>query len=248
VTEISNITPSFAREASQLLLDGYIQRATELCIAGTQKFPTYATGFLVLGKCYDAAGKNAEALAAYRESFARLPDNAALEELVRRADDKERQVLQLRREEERKKLEAEVEARQRFESDVEQRVKTEVQHKLDVREQVSRSPERPIGTQEEESNFDYLTRVLQNAKGLKPNPTAAAEKSREGDGRNIADGARNLSFVTPTMAEIYVSQGEYKVAINAYQELLRQHPFEEKYKQRIADIEKLMVVQEKEKS
>jgi hypothetical protein len=88
---------------------------------------------------------------------------------------------------------------------------------------------------QEESTLEYLARRLQDVKRIKPNPAPVQKEERVDAAKN---GATNLA--TPTMAEIFVGQGAYAEAISAYTELLRQHPQEERYKQRLTEIERLM--------
>ena len=76
-------SPSFAKVALEQLNAGNPRAALDTCLEGTAKFPWYATGSLVLGKCYDALGKPSEALQAYRDAYALLPDSKALQNLVK---------------------------------------------------------------------------------------------------------------------------------------------------------------------
>lgn len=240
----SNISPAFAREASQLLHDGDIQRATELCIAGTSKFPNYATGFLILGKCCDIAGRAGDALKAYRHALALLPDHSTLHELARQAEAKGASAMRTEREEtdttqvEPAPIYAPVNESHSRATEVQPPVISP--HRV---EPITPSPT-PVHEASEqtaaESTLDYLTRRLQNVKRIKPNPSTQAESVR-------VENVTSQNFVTPTMAEIYVGQGEYKEAIKAYSELLKQNPAEEKFKRRVAEIEQLLLVQAKEK-
>ena len=49
-------SPLFARLADLYLKRGKAESALEVCLQGCQDFPEYATGFLVLAKCYEASG------------------------------------------------------------------------------------------------------------------------------------------------------------------------------------------------
>ena len=51
----------FARLADLYLKKGKAESALEVCLQGCQDFPEYATGFLVLAKCYEANGAIGEA-------------------------------------------------------------------------------------------------------------------------------------------------------------------------------------------
>lgn len=49
-------SPLFARLADLYLKRGKTEHALEICLQGCQKFPEYATGFMVLARCYEAGG------------------------------------------------------------------------------------------------------------------------------------------------------------------------------------------------
>jgi tetratricopeptide (TPR) repeat protein len=222
------------------LHEGYIQRATELCLAGTAKFPNYATGFLILGKCNDTAGNAAESLIAYRRALTLLPDQPTLQELVRHAEAKAQHTPARIIEHERvEATQVEPAPAQAPVDDNHAQINVE-QPREAILPAVPTPPRETTEQTATESTLDYLSRRLQNIKRIKPNPTLQTETAR-------VEVERSMDFVTSTMAEIYVGQGEYKEAINAYKELIKQYPSEEKYKRRVAEIEQLLVVQEREK-
>ena len=82
------ISPSFAKVALEQLNAGSPRAALDICLEGIARFPWYATGNLVLGKCYDALGKPSEALHAYRDALASLPDSKALQNLVTESENR----------------------------------------------------------------------------------------------------------------------------------------------------------------
>lgn len=57
----------FARLADGLLAQGEIARAIEVCRRGLRYRPSYATGHMVMGKCYQAAGHYEEARLAFEK-------------------------------------------------------------------------------------------------------------------------------------------------------------------------------------
>lgn len=68
-----DISPRFVVQATALLAAGNIDSAVEACRAGIARYPWYATGYWVLGKCYEAQGNLAAAGEQYGEVAARLP-------------------------------------------------------------------------------------------------------------------------------------------------------------------------------
>ena len=73
---------SFAQLALLYLGQRKVQEAIDLCVRGLKAHPRYATGHLVLGKCYEEAGRNIEALLEYRKALRALPDSLLLKELL----------------------------------------------------------------------------------------------------------------------------------------------------------------------
>lgn len=56
----------FARLADELLQQGEVARAIEVCRRGLRYRPSYTTGHVVMGKCYQAAGHYEEARLAFQ--------------------------------------------------------------------------------------------------------------------------------------------------------------------------------------
>ncbi len=78
------ISPRFVVHAAALLAAGKLESAVETCLAGIARFPWYATGYWVLGKCYEAQGNRAAADAQYGEVAKRLPGIASVKSAVER--------------------------------------------------------------------------------------------------------------------------------------------------------------------
>ncbi len=70
-------SPLFARLADLYLRRGKVVAALELCREGCRRFPHYPTGYLILGKCYEAQGQLEEARAALDQALRLDPENPA---------------------------------------------------------------------------------------------------------------------------------------------------------------------------
>lgn len=70
-------SPLFARLADLYLRRGKVERALALCQEGCRRFPHYPTGYLVLGKCYEAQGQLEEARSATDQALRLDPENPA---------------------------------------------------------------------------------------------------------------------------------------------------------------------------
>jgi tetratricopeptide (TPR) repeat protein len=82
--EGEDISPRFVVQATALLTAGNIDGAVEACRAGISRYPWYATGHWILGKCYEARGDRAAAYEEYKEVASRLPGIDAVESAVER--------------------------------------------------------------------------------------------------------------------------------------------------------------------
>ncbi len=148
--EIPEVDPSFARVAAQHLLDGDIHRAVDLCTRGIAAFPRYATGYFVLGKCYESLGRTVESLVEYRRALSILPDNSEVQLLVKHAEEKEQKEFQKFAKEQEKKLDGKKET-------------------VPVEQFLAKQPAA------EESAIEYLAKRLQDVKRMKPETSSASE-------------------------------------------------------------------------
>jgi tetratricopeptide (TPR) repeat protein len=82
--EGGDISPRFVVHATAFLAAGKIERAIEACRAGIALYPWYATGYWVLGKCYEAQGSLVAAQEQYAEVARRLPGVPAVNSAVER--------------------------------------------------------------------------------------------------------------------------------------------------------------------
>jgi len=191
-------SPLFARLASCRLKEGRTQEAIDLCVEGLKTYPDYSTAHLVLGECYEALGRNVEALLEYRRVLKAVPDNFRVKSLLEKAERREQES---------------------FKAFAEERVRT-----LNVKK----------GTLS-------LEGFLSDTKT--PEPGGRSEDEPEA----AMPGAGSNKIVTPTLAEIYASQGEYREAIEAYKRLLKERPMESQhFSRRIVELEDLARMQQAE--
>ena len=81
-----NVSPWFARRALERMEAGDVAEAARLCLEGNAEYPWYATGYAILGRCYELLGRTAEAVLEYRRAFALAPGSAMLREALSRAE------------------------------------------------------------------------------------------------------------------------------------------------------------------
>ncbi|HET7153177.1 MAG TPA: tetratricopeptide repeat protein [Candidatus Kapabacteria bacterium] len=78
MSEQSPISPLFPVIADELLADGNILEAVELCEQGVVAFPRYSTGYLIAAKAYMHAKRFADAIAMCETGLAYTPSSNAL--------------------------------------------------------------------------------------------------------------------------------------------------------------------------
>lgn len=211
-------SPSFARLASYYLKEGQIQKAVDICLEGLKHFPNYGTAHLVLGRCYEALGRNIEAMLEYRRVLKSVPDNVTVQTLLKQVEQREQEAFRVFSEERGRKLKA-------------------------ARETITFEKYAEAETDRKESTADFLLRRLQDVKRSAPAPAQESRPTEEPQPRAPAPS----KIVTATLAEIYATQGEYKEAIEAYKKLVNQRPIEaERYAKRIAQLEELSKLQQAE--
>jgi tetratricopeptide (TPR) repeat protein len=81
---VEEISPRFVVEATTLLTAGKALDAITVCRNGIAKYPWYATGYWVLGKCYERQGDLAAAYAQYSEVARRLQGIEAVKNALER--------------------------------------------------------------------------------------------------------------------------------------------------------------------
>ena len=208
-------SPFFARLAASYMKDGRTKEALDLCLEGVKAYPHYATGHLVLARCYEALGRNIEAMLEYRMVLKVVPDNAPVQSQMKLVEQREQDAFKSFAEERTRQLKD-----RRDEMQVENYVSEDAPRK--------------------EATVDVLMNRLQDVKSITPASGQPSEESPP-----PSEPAGKPKIVTETLAEIYASQGEYGEAIEAFRRLMTERPLEsERYEKRIVQLEELARLQQ----
>lgn len=210
-------SPFFARIAAGYLEEGRTREALALCVKGTQVFPRYVTGALMLGRCYEMLGRHAEALVEYRKVLRGLPDNAMAKGLVESA---------------------EVKVREAFEEFAATVDKALLPRKDTMSFEVFIGGGQPV----QASTVEYLIKQLQQAPKMpRANITPVFPVTQE---EPPAAPEPGQVIMTETLAEIYANQGQYREAIQAYTVLLTEKPDDaRRFTERIAQLQEMLKLQ-----
>lgn len=205
-------TPWFARVAAGLLESGDVESALRVCSVGTRAFPRYATGRLMLGRCYDALGRHVEAMLEYRQVIDVFPDNPVVGALVLDAETREQEGFARFAEGQRARLQ-----------------KGKDTLTFDEFLGPAQDPSPVTSVEQIIQKLEDAPRRIQPPGPDAPEPPAIVENPGAGN-----------RFVTATLAEIYASQGAYEEAIEAYRKLAFQRPGSaERYQKRLQELEEL---------
>ncbi len=275
-------SPLFARLADLYLTNSQSAEALKLCEAGVQVHSSYATGYVILGKCYSALNENSKARLAFAQALHLAPFNQLarklLDEIPFTADEPiqtpdiesadttppateaavQEELLPMQNVDE-PQLSTETIAEATMEEEVAQ--ETVQQTETEIVETPPFEPAQLPGVDEyiqqhsanagkeklvaldeyldqataptapEPTRWDSLATQLENAERIvpqEPEPSPSPEESAPLDS----------IVITPTLAEIYASQGEYGAAIQAYEILIFSKPNErERFEKRISELQ-----------
>lgn len=95
ISPIRGNSPWFARKAEERLAAGDASEAARICTEGLVQYPWYATGMLVLGRCYEALGRTADAVVEFRKGLRVHPDASVLRDALARMERREREEFDL---------------------------------------------------------------------------------------------------------------------------------------------------------
>ena len=297
-------SPLFARLADLYLSKNQSSEALKLCEAGVQTYSTYATGYVILGKCYLALNENSKARLAFSQAIHLAPFNQVARKLLDEVPFVTDEQEQSPRETAPSVDQTVVEKQPVAESIVEEvtlqepvveELSAEVEPQV-VEEPLSEFPavveepitvERPLaheqpasvvpepaapelsspasdqllpideylqqhGSEDAGGNLisldEYLQGVVpaQQAQGTELDNIAAKLENAGHIAPPESESARSheesspleSTVITPTLAEIYASQGEYGAAIQAYEILIFSKPNDrERFEKRIKELQ-----------
>ena len=274
-------SPLFARLADLYLSKNQEAEALKLCENGVGHFPAYASGQIILGKCYLSLNQNSKASAAFRRALQINPFNQVAQRLLEQvpatgdeqietpdaefipagqqqespaaqsieSPEEPGTIAPEQKERDAISVQQPSTPEQEFQATPELLPETEplsadLPDNADEYIQVHLTEIVPSNTLDEYlsgavtppaaqtgSEIESLAARLKKAGKIVPQEPAA-EPSVE-DASNF-----DTQIVTPTLAEIYASQGQYNAAIQAYEILMLSRPDEvENFEKRIKELQ-----------
>ncbi len=266
ITENPN-SPIFARVADMYLSQKKIEEAITLCENGTQLYQNYSSGFIVLGKAYLLNRQYSKARVAFQQAIHLTPFNKFARKLLANVPRKEdgeaaeniegiitsftdsviEQVVEKETEkitiseepeifvdESKEKLPQQEQSEQKFptlEEYVAQQMNLLQNTETISFEEYLSTPSQKIQNDE----IGTIAERLQNVERIKPQENSSHDSL-------VQEESSNSNIITPTLAEIYASQGEYNAAIQAYELLsISDAANAEKYQKRIQELQVKMM-------
>jgi tetratricopeptide (TPR) repeat protein len=274
-------SPLFARLADLYLSKNQEVEALKLCENGVRHFPAYASGQIILGKCYLSLNQNSKAAAAFRRALQINPFNQVAQRLLEQVPATGDEQIETPGVEfipagmqqeppESPSVESAEEigtiapvqekrdaipvhqpssSEQEFQATPEVSPETEppaadLPDNADEYIQVHLTEIIPSNTLDEYlsgavappasqtgNEIESLAARLEQAGKIVPQEQAAGPAAE--DASNF-----DTQIVTPTLAEIYASQGQYSAAIQAYEILMLSRPDEmENFEKRIKELQ-----------
>lgn len=267
-------SPLFARLADLYLSTNQSTEALKLCEAGVQTYSSYATGYVILGKCYSALNENSKARLAFAQALHLAPFNQLARKLLDEIPFTSDEPIQ----------NPEIESTDTTPPAAETAVQEEslpmqnVDEPLLTAEPIAEAPVEeetvqetvqqgivetpPVESAELSSVDEYIQQHSANAgteklvsldeyldQAAEPTGLDSLATQLENAGRIVPQEPEpSLSpeenapldsiVITPTLAEIYASQGEYGAAIQAYEILIYSKPNErERFEKRISELQ-----------
>lgn len=220
VYEFNKNSSVFAHAADIELERNNYEKAILILSEGIPLFPRYASGYIVLGKALTLYGDFEKAEKAFRKGSSLLNSNSTYERYSFRIEEL--------RGKSSKPLDNKISV---FLHDhvahLLEREETEIDEKGEVEKLIELKPSGEL-------DLDILAEKLQNAKlPLEENERIESPSQIIGDDEDI--NLESSGLVSETLASIYISQSNYREAIQIYQKLLQKNPEKSEVFQRKID-------------
>lgn len=240
--------PHFARLADLYLRRGRIERALALCQQGCESFPDYATGFIVLSKCYEKQGDLKQAHEAMGQALRLDPQNPSGYKRIAHLSEQlglTPLVLQsLRQAADLDPFDAALaEPIDRFASQTDRDAPAPKPEEGTARAE-PKAPETPAPQPPKDRDDLYgnsddseLLRILQEIEEDKAAEPRPAPSKPPTPAVSEPSAPKSKRIATMTLAEIYTTQGLTQKAIETYRELLEQEPTNTIIRSKLASLE-----------
>jgi tetratricopeptide (TPR) repeat protein len=221
IFEFNKKSPLFIRKADGEIRDNQIEKAVEILLAGLKVYPDYAAAHFILGRAYSLLGQFNQALKSIKTGSILIKSPETYEYYLKEVESARKQRSLFDSSTRTSFFFPEIESEQPVivpenkeekENILPEKLDNQLENIDDRLEEIAREISH-ARLNDSSSNFDY-------------------ELS------NVGNFIEQNMFVSETLAKIYITQGEFKEAIEIYQKLIKKNPSkQEYYLQKISELQ-----------
>ena len=221
IFEFNKKSPLFIRKADQEIRNNQIERAVEILLAGLKVYPDYAAAHFILGRAYSLLGQFNFALKSIKTGSVLINSPQTYDYYLKEIDSARKQ----------RSLFDSTSRTSFFSSEIESAPPVIIPEVINEKEiQLPEGIENQF--EDIDDRLEEIARDISHAK-LNESPSSLSY-----DMSNIDNFIAQDMFVSETLAKIYITQGEFKEAIEVYQKLIKKTPSkQEYYLQRISELQ-----------
>jgi tetratricopeptide (TPR) repeat protein len=221
IYESNKKSPLFIRKADEEIRNNQIERAVEILIAGLKVYPDYAAAHFILGRAYSLLGQFNLALKSIKTGSVLINSSETYDYYLKEIDSarKQRSLFDLT-------------SRSSIFS-------KEIDSSQPVLFPEVKKEDEPKLPETNDNQFaDIDDRLEQIARDISLARLNETPSNPNYEFSNIDNFAEQNMFVSETLAKIYITQGEFREAIDVYQKLIKKTPSkQEYYLQKISELQ-----------
>jgi tetratricopeptide (TPR) repeat protein len=221
IYESNKKSPLFIRKADEEIKNNQIEKAVEILIAGLKIYPDYAAAHFILGRAYSLLGQFNFALKSIKTGSVLINSSETYDYYLKEIDSTRKQ----------RSLFDSSSRTSFFSSDIDSAqpiIAPEVKKEYEIK-----VPERV-----DDPYVDIDDRLEEIAKEISLARLNDSTSGLNYEFSNIENFVEQDMFVSETLAKIYITQGEFREAIDVYQKLIKKTPAkQEYYLQKISELQ-----------
>jgi tetratricopeptide (TPR) repeat protein len=221
IYEFNKKSPLFIRKADEEIKNNQIERAIEILIAGLKVYPDYAAAHFILGRAYSLLGQFNLALKSIKTGSVLIGSAETYDYYLKEIDSARKQRSLFDSTSRTSFFSSELESAQPV---IIPKDKKEKENKL---------------SENKETQFDNIDdRLEEIARDISLARFNESPSNLNYELSNMDNFVEQNMFVSETLAKIYITQGEFKEAIDVYQKLIKKNPSkQEYYLQKISELQ-----------
>jgi tetratricopeptide (TPR) repeat protein len=221
IYEFNKKSPLFIRKADEEIRNNQIERAVEILIAGLKVYPDFAAAHFILGRAYSLLGQFNLALKSIKTGSVLINSAKTYDYYLKEIDSARKQRSLFDSTSRTSIFSSEIDSAQPV-------IIPEVKKEIDVK----------IPDKIDNQLVDIDDRLEEIARDISLARLNESPSNMNYEFSNIDSFVEQDMFVSETLAKIYITQGEFKEAIEVYQKLIKKTPSkQEYYLQKISELQ-----------